>query len=160
MKPLDEFTTPTPTSIRIKRTFDAPLALVWRAHIEPDLVKQWMTGPPDHSLPVCEIDFRVGGTARYVWKNPEFEMGMTAEFKEIVENQRIVYTEAYDGWPEGNSTVTATFLETAEQTTITVEIEYLTQDARDAAMQPGFQEGYAASYNTLDELIPTLRANS
>ena len=44
-----------------------------------------MTGPPDHSLPVCEIDFRVGGKGRYVWKNPQFEMGMTAEFKEIVE---------------------------------------------------------------------------
>ena len=44
-------------------------------------------GPRRTRSSVCEIDFRVGGKARYVWKNPEFEMGMTAEFKEIVETR-------------------------------------------------------------------------
>ena len=155
-KSLDEFATPTPTSIRIVRRFDAPVGLVWRAHTEPELVKQWMTGPEGHSLPVCEIDFRVGGQARYVWKNQDFEMGMTAEFKEIVEHQRIVYTELYDAWPEGSTTVTATFAETNGETKITVEIQYLSQEARDAAMQPGFEEGFAASYEHLDMLLATL----
>ncbi|MCG8408014.1 MAG: SRPBCC family protein [Phycisphaerales bacterium] len=151
-----EFTTPTPTSIRIVRTFDAPVKLVWRAHTEPELVKQWMTGPPDHSLPVCEIDFRVGGKARYVWKNPQFEMGMTAEFKEIVEHERIVHTEVFDGWPEGSTTVTTTFVESKGRTTATVEIEYQSQEVRDQAMQPGFKEGFEASYETLDKLLPNL----
>jgi len=105
---------------------------------------------------VCEIDFRVGGEARYVWKNQDFEMGMTAEFKEIVEHQRIVYTELYDAWPEGSTTVTATFAETNGETKITVEIQYLSQEARDAAMQPGFEEGFAASYEHLDKLLATL----
>ncbi len=158
MKPMDEFSTPTPTTIRIVRSFDAPIALVWRAHIEPELIKQWMTGPPDHSLPVCEIDFRVGGKARYVWKNPQFEMGMTAEFLEIVENKRIVHTEVFDGWPEGSSTVTTSFVETQGRTKITIEIEYLNQEARDQAMQPGFEEGYAASYETLDRLLANRRS--
>lgn len=153
---LDEFTTPSPTSIRIVRTFDAPVALVWRAHTESELVKQWMTGPPGHSLPVCEIDFRVGGEGRYVWRNRDFEVGMTAEFKEIVEHERIVYTEAYDGWPEGATTVTATFEGTETGTRITVHTEYLSQEARDAAMQPGFEEGYATSYESLDDLLPAL----
>ena len=153
-----EFTTPSPTSIRVVRTFDAPVALVWRAHTEPGLVKRWMTGPPGHSLPVCEIDFRVGGKARYVWKSSQFEMGMTAEFKEIIEHERVVYTETYDGWPEGASTVTANFAETNGQTTITVDIEYPTQEARDASMQPGFKEGYEASYVTLDKLLPEVGA--
>lgn len=156
--PLDEFSTPTPTSIRIVRTFNAPVELVWRAHTEPELVKQWMTGPEGHSLPVCEIDFRVGGQARYVWKNQDFEMGMTAGFKEIVEHERIVYTEAYDDWPEGATTVTATFTGTENEARITVQIEYLSQEARDMAMQPGFEEGFAASYESLEELIATLPA--
>ncbi len=147
------FMSPSPTSIRIVRAFDAPVKLVWRAHTEAELVKQWMTGPPDHSLPVCEIDFRVGGKARYVWKNPQFEMGMTAEFKEIKIHERIVHTEDFDGWPEGASTVTSTFEESNGQTTITVDIEYKSQDARDQAMQPGFQEGYGASYDSLDKLL-------
>ena len=149
-----EFTTPTPTTIHIVRTLDAPLELVWRAHVEPELVKQWATGPPDHTLPVCEIDLRVGGKARYVWKNPQFEMGMSAEFKEIVEHERIVHTELFDGWPEGATLVTTSFAETDGRTTVTIDIEYLSQEARDAAMQPGFQEGYAASYTTLDGLLP------
>jgi uncharacterized protein YndB with AHSA1/START domain len=153
---LDEFATPTPTSIRIVRRFDARVELVWRAHTEPELIKQWAKGPEGHSLAVCEIDFRIGGKARYVWKNPEFEMGMTAEFKEIVEHQRIVYTELYDGWPEGQTTVTATFIGREGHAKITVEIEYLSQEARDAAMQPGFEEGFAASYEHLDKLLPEL----
>lgn len=60
------------------------LRLSWfGAHTEPEIMKQWKTGPSGHSLPVCEIDLRVGGQGRYVRKRPEFEMGMTAEFKEI-----------------------------------------------------------------------------
>lgn len=153
-RPLDEFSTPTPTSIRIRRRFDAPLALVWRAHSEPELVKQWAGGPEGHTLIVCEIDLRVGGKARYVWKNADFEMGMTAEFKEISEQERIVYTEDYDGWPEGATVVTASFAELDGQTEITLVIEYLTQEARDLAMQPGFEEGFAASYENLDNLLP------
>jgi uncharacterized protein YndB with AHSA1/START domain len=155
MKPL-ELTTPTPTSTRIVRSFDAPLALVWRAHTEPELVMRWATGPPDHSLVSCTIDFWVGGSARYVWKNPAFEMGMTAEFLEIVEHERIVHTEDYDGWPEGRSTVTTTFVEADGRTTLTLDLEYLNQEARDAAMQPGFAEGYEASFVQLDALVPEL----
>jgi uncharacterized protein YndB with AHSA1/START domain len=152
MKPL-KLTTPTPTSTRIVRTFDAPLTLVWRAHTEPELVKRWFTGTGDHSLTACEIDFRVGGSARYVWTNPEFSMEMKVEFLEIVEHQRIVHTEDYEGWPEGRSTVTTTFVEAHGQTTITVNIQYQTQEARDLAMQPGFAEGYEASYTQLDALV-------
>jgi uncharacterized protein YndB with AHSA1/START domain len=156
MRPLDDFSTPTPTSARIVRTFDAPAVLVWRAHTEPELVKQWMTGPEGHTLPVCEIDFRVGGRGRYVWSSPDMDMGMTAEFKEIVEHERIVYTETYDGWPEGSTTVTATFSESAGKTTLTVDIEYLTPQARDLAMEPGFAEGFAASFTRLDDILPSL----
>ena len=155
-----ELTTPTPTSTRIVRTFDAPVALVWRAHTEPGLVERWATGPPDHSLIACEIDFRVGGKARYVWKNPQFEMGMTAEFLEIVEHERIVHTEDYDGWPEGRSTVTTNFVESRGRTTVTLDIQYLTQEARDAAMQPGFAEGYEASFKQLDRLVQAHRVDS
>lgn len=151
-----ELTTPTPTSIRVVRSFDAPVELVWRAHTEPELVKQWMAGPPGHTLPVCEIDLRVGGKARYVWKNPQFEMGMTAEFQEIVEHERIVYTEVYDQWPAGSATVTATFTRKSERTTVTVDIEYASQAARDESIQFGFETGYQASYESLDGLLRQL----
>ena len=152
MKPL-VLTKTGPTSVRITREFDAPLALVWRAHVEPELVKRWMTGPPGHSLPVCEIDLRVGGTGRYVWKNAEFEMGMTATFLEVVEHERLVFTEAYDFAPDNPSTVTTTFAETDGRTRVTIEIEYDSEETRDAHLAPGFEEGYEASYSTLDALL-------
>ena len=56
--------------------------------------------------------------------------------------------------------MTSTFSEANGQTTITIEIEYLTQEARDAAMQPGFAEGYEASFQHLDEMLPDLAGGS
>jgi hypothetical protein len=56
--------------------------------------------------------------------------------------------------------VTTTFVEANGQTTVTVDIQYLTQEARDAAMQPGFAEGYEASYEQLDALLKDLRIDS
>ena len=150
------FSTPTPTTIRVTLTFNAPIELIWRAHTEPELVKQWMTGPPHISLPVCEIDFRVGGKARYVWKSPEFEMEMTAEYKEIVPHKRIIHSESYEDWPEGSTVVTTNFSEAGKQTTVTMDAEYPSQKIRDTAMQPEFEEGLLASYQTLEKLLPTL----
>lgn len=155
MKPL-EFTTPTPTSTRIVRSFDAPVELVWRAHTEPELVMRWATGTEDRALIKCEIDFRVGGKALHVLKNAEFEMGIDIEFLEIVEHERTVHTEDYEGWPEGKCTVTTTFVEADGRTTVTVDLQYLTQEARDGVMESGFAENYEASFVQLDTLVNEL----
>ena len=152
IRPL-QLTQPSPTTIHIERTFDAPVATVWRAFVEPERVKQWMTGPPGHTLPVCEIDFRVGGKARYVWKNSEFEMGMDAEFQEIVPNERIVQIEAFDGFESNAYPVTSTFVQQGGRTLLQIHIDYGSQEFRDAWIQPGFEEGYEASFATLDGLL-------
>ena len=156
MPPLD-LTTPTPNSACIVRSFAATPDRVWRAFTDASIVKQWMTGPPGHSLPVCEIDLRVGGKARYVWKNPEFEMGMTAEFREIVEHERIVQSEAFEDWPEGASVVTTTFEASPPGTTVRIKIVYGAPAARDAVVESGFAEGYEASFVNLDEMLDQQR---
>src|SRR5713226_5884626 len=69
--------------IVMTRTFDAPRTLVFDAFTKPELVRQWLLGPPGWSMPVwsmpvCEIDLRVGGTYRYVWRKagaPDMGMG-------------------------------------------------------------------------------------
>ncbi|WP_145285035.1 SRPBCC domain-containing protein [Pirellulimonas nuda] len=53
--------TPTDTQVEVVRSFDAPVEYVWKAFTEPELVSRWMMGPPGWSMPVCEMDFRVGG---------------------------------------------------------------------------------------------------
>src|SRR5690242_15336613 len=92
--------------IVITRVFDAPRKLVYRALTEPALVRRWMNGPGGYSMPVCDIDLRVGGSYRYVWKSDKdaSEMGLTGEFREIVPGERIVRTELFEGaWSPGET---------------------------------------------------------
>jgi len=51
------------------RSFNAPSALVFDAFTKPELLRQWLLGPPGWTMPICEIDLRVGGKYRYVWRN-------------------------------------------------------------------------------------------
>ena len=81
--PLQVFT-PSDRDVVITRSFDAPRELVWDCHTKPDLVRRWLTGPPGWSMPVCEIDLRVGGKYRYVLKGPNGEeMGFGGTYREL-----------------------------------------------------------------------------
>jgi uncharacterized protein YndB with AHSA1/START domain len=72
----------------------------------------------------------------------------------------IVQTEGFENWPEGTSTVTTRFAEADGETTLTIEIEHGTQEARDAVIASGFGDGYEASYVQLDELVRTRLADA
>src|ERR1700740_2690854 len=90
-------TTPTEREIAMTRVFDAPRRLVFDAMTRPELVKRWLLGPPGWSMPVCEIDLRVGGTYRYVWRGADgTEMGMRGVYREIAPPERLVATESFD----------------------------------------------------------------
>src|ERR1700686_1008654 len=90
-------TTPTDREIVMMRVFDAPRRLVFDAMTKPELVKQWLLGPPGWSMVVCEIDLKVGGTYRYVWRNTDgTEMGMHGVYREINRPERALQTEAFD----------------------------------------------------------------
>lgn len=79
----------------INRTFDAPRDLVWKVWTQPEHIVNWW-GPQHFTSPVCEIDFRVGGRYVYCMRSPEGEdFWSTGVFNEIVEPERIVYTDAF-----------------------------------------------------------------
>src|SRR5713101_1818807 len=115
--------------IVMTRDFDAPRRLVFDALTKPELVKQWLLGPPGWSMPVCEIDLRVGGTYRYVWRNTNAkEMGMGGVFREIVVPERIVNTEKFDeAWYPGEAVGTAVLIERGGMTTLTQTVLYVSQ---------------------------------
>ncbi len=72
-----QVTAPSEREIVMARVFGAPRHLVFDAWTNPELLKQWLLGPPGWTMPVCEIDLRVGGRYRYVWRGPDgTEMGM------------------------------------------------------------------------------------
>ncbi|HEV8381473.1 MAG TPA: SRPBCC family protein [Gemmatimonadales bacterium] len=148
-------TTPTDRELVMTRVFDAPRGMVFDALTKPDLVKRWLLGPPGWTMPVCDIDLRVGGQYRYVWQNADGrKMGMGGTFREVAPPSRIVATEVYeDYWTGGETLVTTELLEARGQTTLTTTVRYATREARDAAVKMGATKGLEASYNRLDELL-------
>jgi len=87
-------TTPSDREIVMTRVFDAPRHLVFEALSKPELVKQWLLGPPGWTMPVCEVDLRVGGAYRFLWRGPDgAEMGSRGVFREVVPPERLVATE-------------------------------------------------------------------
>lgn len=142
--------------IVVTRVFDAPKKLVYRAFTEPALVKRWMNGPGGYSMPVCDIDLRVGGSYRYVWKSDKdgSEMGLVGEFREIVPGERIVRTETFQGaWSPGETVGTVELKESGGKTTVTTTVVYASKQVRDGMLKSGMKEGMAMSYDRLEEIL-------
>jgi uncharacterized protein YndB with AHSA1/START domain len=147
--------TPSDREIRIERSFTAPRQLVFDAHTKPDLVRRWLLGPGDWSMPVCDIDLRVGGRYRYVWRHPEKgEMGLSGEFREIVPPGRLVATEQFDeAWYPGECVDTTVLTEENGQTDMTLTMLYESEAARDIALRSPMAEGIEAGYQRLDDIL-------
>lgn len=150
-----QITTPTDREVVITRVVDAPRGMVFDAFTKPDLVRRWLLGPPGWTMPVCEIDLRVGGKYRYVWENADGQrMGMGGTFTEIVRPSRMVATQVFDeDWTGGETLVTTEIVEKNGKTTIMTMVRYASREARDAALQTGMAEGMEAGYQRLEELL-------
>jgi len=144
--------------IVIRRNFDAPRSLVWDAHTKPELVKRWLLGPPGWTMPVCEIDLRVGGKYRYVWRSQDgTEMGMGGVHREIVAPERLVTTQLFDqDWTGGEALGTLVLTERDGKTTLTNTVRYSSNAARTAVLQTPMEQGMGAGYDRLEEVLATL----
>jgi uncharacterized protein YndB with AHSA1/START domain len=141
--------------IVMTRSFDAPRTLVFDAFTKPELVRQWLLGPPGWSMPVCEIDLRVGGAYRYVWRKAGSpDMGMGGVYREIVAPERVVCMEKFDqAWFPGEAVSTLLLIEQGSKTTLTQTALYQSREARDAVLKSGMEKGLVASYDRLAELL-------
>jgi uncharacterized protein YndB with AHSA1/START domain len=156
-----QVTMPSDREVKVTRSFRAPRALVYRAYTEPQLVRQWLLGPPGWSMPVCEMDVRVGGNFRWRWRSEDGgnEFGFTGTFREVQPSSKLVHTEAYDpgtvgdGYPGNDAIVTVTFVEDGGFTTVTTLIDFGSKEARDAAVATGMTDGMEQSYQLLDRLL-------
>lgn len=148
-------TTPSDREIAFSRMFDAPRALVFDALTKPELVKRWLLGPPGWSMPICEIDLRVGGAYRYVWRHTDGrEMGMSGVYREVARPSRLVHTETFDtAWYPGDALVTTVLTEQSGRTILTATVIYESREARDSAFQSGMKEGVIASYDRLEQVF-------
>jgi len=147
-------TLPADTEILITREFDAPRHLVWHAYTTPELVSKWWPGERGE-MRSCEIDFRVGGTWRYLMVASEgYEVGFHGEFREIVPNEKIVNTEIYEGAPEGGAAlVTVTFEETDGRTTLSMLTSVDSKEIRDMIVGSGMESGVQEGMDILERLV-------
>ena len=148
-------TTPSDLEIAMTRVFNAPRRLVFEALTKPALVKQWLLGPPGWTMPVCEIDLRVGGAYRYVWRHANGrEMGMGGVFREIVPLERIICTESFDeAWYAGEALVTNVLVGQGAKTTLILTSRFRSRETRDAVLKSGMESGVAVSYDRLEQLL-------
>ncbi len=142
-------------AIRITRTFKAPRALVFDAMTSSEMMLNWFHGATGWTLVVCEIDLRVGGAYRWVWRNTDgIEMGMSGLYKEIVRPERLVTTEKFDQpWYPGEAVGTMVLTEDGGRTLMTLTVEYESTAAREGVIAVQMGNEMEVGYARLDQYL-------
>lgn len=139
----------------VTRRFAAPPELVYRAHIEPELIKKWLLGPAGWTMPVCISEARPGGKIRYEWSDGKGGgFYLTGEFVELVPFRRIVHVERMhlpDVTPDNH--VQTRFEPDGEGTLLTMRMTLPDAQSRAAMLATGMEHGMEASYARLETVI-------
>jgi len=151
-------TTPSDQEIRLTRLFNAPRHLVFEAMTKPEHVKEWWGRLGEgYSVPVCEIDLRVGGRWRFVNRHPKGEAAFHGEYREITPPSRLVFTEIFEEFPDGLSVVTTEFTDEGGKTRMTATVRYPSLAVRDMVLATGMSTGAAISYDRLEDLVAAMQ---
>ena len=150
-------TLPADDQILITREFDAPRRLVYQAWTTAELIKRWWSGQRGE-VTLAEVDLRVGGAWRYVMTaDGGFEVAFHGMYQEIVPEERIVYTEAFEGMPDAGSTMnTATFAEADGRTVLTLLIVCPSREVRDGIIDSGMEGGMQEQMDALEQVATSL----
>ena len=149
-------TLPSDTQILITREFAAPRHLVYRAYTEPELIRRWWSGDQGE-VTVAEVDLRVGGRWRYVLgANGGSEVAFHGEYREIVPNERLVYTEVFEGAPESEAVDTVTFGERDGGTALSVLVQHTCREHRDMHVDSGMEPGLQEALDHLEQVAASL----
>jgi len=150
-----QVTTPSDREIAMTRVFNAPSRLVFEAWTKPELLKRWLSVFGGWTFETCEVDLRVGGVYRYVWRGADgVAMGMRGVFREIVPGRRLVTSETFDDpWYEGEAISTVTFVEQGGKTTMTMTMLYESQKIRDGVLKSPMESGVAKSFDKLEDVL-------
>ncbi len=152
-----EVTTPSDREIAMTRVFNAPARLVFDAWTKPELIKRWLGVRAGWTMAVCDVDLKVGGAYRFVWRGPDMTMGMRGLYREVVRPERLVSTEVFDDpWYEGEAVDTMVLVERDGKTTVTTTVRYASREVRDAVIKSGMATGVAEGYDKLAELLASI----
>ena len=138
--------------IRTVREFDAPPEKVFRAHTDPELVRQWL-GPRGLRMTIDQWDARTGGNYRYTHADDDGTYSFYGSFHEVRPNERIVQTFTYVDWPDGVVLETMTLEDLGGRTRLVSYSVSESFEARDAMVASGMEVGITEGYEQLDELL-------
>lgn len=146
---------PSDTEIRLTRTFDAPRQMVWDAHTKPDLIRRWLLGPPGWTMPVCDVDLRVGGKYRYEWRSEGGQtMAMSGVYRSVEEPGHIADQQIFDDdWTKGSADGDMVLVERDGVTEMILTITYASKETRDMVAASPMMDGMEAGYARLDALL-------
>jgi len=154
-------TLPSDTEIMVTREFNAPRHLLWKAWTTPELVKRWWHANRG-TCTTTDIDLRVGGKWRWVMVTDSgFEVAFHGEYREIVPNERLVYTEVYEGSPKGEdgweeALNTMTLIETDGRTLVTTLTRTRTKAVRDMIINSGMEAGMQDALDLVEQVAQSL----
>ena len=140
--------------IEVVRDFDAPVERVYRAHVDPELVVQWL-GPRRLRMRLEHWDLRRGGSYRYVHVEEDgTEYGFWGAVHDVQPGRSITQTFGFDLAPDTPSLDRAEFSDLGAGRT-RLRVTSVTYDVltRDAMLRSGMQDGMRQSYERLDELL-------
>jgi uncharacterized protein YndB with AHSA1/START domain len=153
-----QVSTPSEQEVRMTRLFNAPRELVFEVMSKPEHVKRWWGQLGEgYSVPVCEVDLRVGGRWRFVNRHPNGEVAFSGVYREIAAPERVVFTEVMEPFPEPGSVITAVYTEEDGKTRITATCVYDSGEIRDMVVGSGMEKGAALSYDRLEDLVVALQ---
>lgn len=142
----------------VTRYFDAAPELVYRAHVEVELVQKWVLGPPGWTMPVCINDPRPGGEIRYEWSDGKGGgFSLTGEFVELEPFHRIVHIERMHlPDPTPDNRIETRFEPHGTGTQMTMRMTLPDAATRKAMLDSGMSAGMEASYVNLETLLGTV----
>jgi uncharacterized protein YndB with AHSA1/START domain len=144
---------PSTQNIVITRVINAPRDRVFQAHVEPELYKQWV-GPRNLTMDLQSFNCVPGGSYRFVQTDQDGNAyGFKGVFHDVVENERIVQTFEFDGYPGHVSLETLTLEDVEGGTLITTNSVYQSMEDRDGMAQSGMDEGVNDGYERLEDLL-------
>jgi uncharacterized protein YndB with AHSA1/START domain len=139
--------------VRITREFDAPPEKVFRAHVDPELLAQWL-GPRSLTMRIDHYDCRTGGSYRYLHVRGEEEYAFHGSFHEVRPNELIVQTFTFEGMPDGVALEKLVLEDLGGgRTRLTATSLVDSFEDRDAFVASGMEVGIQEGYQRLDEIL-------
>ena len=139
--------------VDVVREFDAPVADLFKAHVDPDLFSRWV-GPKGLEMEEINFDIRNGGTYRFVHGDKDGSYAFRGTVHTVVPNELLIQTFEYEGWPNGVSLDYYHFEDLGNgRSRLTTHSILPSLEALEGMLESGMEHGVTDGYEKLDELL-------